>query len=181
MGKVFEKVPPFSEIARVRHPIQSATVVNVGVHFSHAPVAGLPNHPTCTRFDERHALGPHIHSGRLFELILADLYGPQRLHQAGLIPPELVFPNPGYLRPCLGIRLPAGRFLRSGLLWEKASRSQSERPPCAAVLHTPTAYRRYYGTRSVLTTSTPPHSTNQSTLPHVTHHQPIERHLVARE
>jgi len=52
-----------------------------------------------------------VQRGRLLELILTDLYGPQRLLQAGIIPPELVFPNPGFLRPCHGIRLPGGRFL----------------------------------------------------------------------
>ena len=36
----------------------------------------------------------------LISEILADLYGPQRLLAAGLIPPALVFANPGFLRPC---------------------------------------------------------------------------------
>lgn len=52
-----------------------------------------------------------VQRARLLELVLADLYGPQRLLQSGLLPPELVFPNPGFLRPCHGIRLPGGRFL----------------------------------------------------------------------
>ncbi len=37
---------------------------------------------------------------RLMELILADLYGPRRLMSEGLIPPDLVYGNPAYLRPC---------------------------------------------------------------------------------
>jgi uncharacterized circularly permuted ATP-grasp superfamily protein/uncharacterized alpha-E superfamily protein len=37
---------------------------------------------------------------RLMELILADLYGPQTLMAEGLIPPELVYGNPTFLRPC---------------------------------------------------------------------------------
>jgi uncharacterized circularly permuted ATP-grasp superfamily protein/uncharacterized alpha-E superfamily protein len=37
---------------------------------------------------------------RLMELILADLYGPQTLMAEGLIPPELVYGNPAFLRPC---------------------------------------------------------------------------------
>ncbi|MDB5370468.1 MAG: hypothetical protein JWP20_2026 [Roseomonas sp.] len=37
---------------------------------------------------------------RLLEAILADLYGPQALLAEGLIPPALVFANPGFLRPC---------------------------------------------------------------------------------
>ncbi|PPQ26873.1 circularly permuted type 2 ATP-grasp protein [Rhodopila globiformis] len=36
----------------------------------------------------------------LLELILADLYGPQTLMAEGLIPPELVYGNPAFLRPC---------------------------------------------------------------------------------
>jgi uncharacterized circularly permuted ATP-grasp superfamily protein/uncharacterized alpha-E superfamily protein len=36
----------------------------------------------------------------LMELILADLYGPQNLMAEGLIPPELVYGNPAFLRPC---------------------------------------------------------------------------------
>nr|WP_280855178.1 circularly permuted type 2 ATP-grasp protein [Pararoseomonas indoligenes] len=37
---------------------------------------------------------------RLLEAVLADLYGPQRLLAEGRLPPELVFPNPCFLRPC---------------------------------------------------------------------------------
>jgi uncharacterized circularly permuted ATP-grasp superfamily protein/uncharacterized alpha-E superfamily protein len=52
-----------------------------------------------------------VQRARLLELVLADLYGPQRALLSGLLPPELVFPNPGFLRPCHGIRLPKGRYL----------------------------------------------------------------------
>ncbi|WP_458097047.1 circularly permuted type 2 ATP-grasp protein [Roseomonas sp. WA12] len=48
---------------------------------------------------------------RLLEAVLADLHGPQRLLSDGLVPPELVFPNPAFLRPCRG--LPAERFLHA--------------------------------------------------------------------
>ncbi|HEY4041531.1 MAG TPA: circularly permuted type 2 ATP-grasp protein [Rhodopila sp.] len=37
---------------------------------------------------------------QLMELILADLYGPRTLMAEGLIPPELVYGNPEFLRPC---------------------------------------------------------------------------------
>ncbi|MFT3867395.1 MAG: circularly permuted type 2 ATP-grasp protein [Nibricoccus sp.] len=43
---------------------------------------------------------------RLLNLILADLYGPQRLLRNGVIPPALIHANPAFLRPCHGI-LPA--------------------------------------------------------------------------
>jgi uncharacterized circularly permuted ATP-grasp superfamily protein/uncharacterized alpha-E superfamily protein len=48
---------------------------------------------------------------RLLEAILADLYGPQQLLKAGLIPAELVLANPAFLRPCHGMRLPGNRYL----------------------------------------------------------------------
>jgi uncharacterized circularly permuted ATP-grasp superfamily protein/uncharacterized alpha-E superfamily protein len=37
---------------------------------------------------------------QLMELILDDLYGPRTLMSEGLIPPDLVYGNPAYLRPC---------------------------------------------------------------------------------
>jgi uncharacterized circularly permuted ATP-grasp superfamily protein/uncharacterized alpha-E superfamily protein len=48
---------------------------------------------------------------RLLEKILADVYGPQHLLARGLIPPELVFGNPSFLRPCHGLSLPGNRYL----------------------------------------------------------------------
>jgi uncharacterized circularly permuted ATP-grasp superfamily protein/uncharacterized alpha-E superfamily protein len=45
-----------------------------------------------------------IQRARLFEAILADLYGPQRLLSSGAIPHQLVFSDPSFLRPCHGIR-----------------------------------------------------------------------------
>lgn len=52
-----------------------------------------------------------IQRGRLLELILSDIYGPQRLLASGQLPAELVFPNTGFLRPCHGIVPPGGRYL----------------------------------------------------------------------
>ena len=52
-----------------------------------------------------------VQRARLLELILADLYGPQLLLHKGLLPPELVFAHPGFLRPCHGVTPPAGRYL----------------------------------------------------------------------
>ncbi len=43
---------------------------------------------------------------KLFNLILADLYGPQRLLSGGLLPPALVHGNPNFLRPCHGMAIP---------------------------------------------------------------------------
>ena len=47
----------------------------------------------------------------LLELVLTDLYGPQRLVKDGFLPPELIFPNPGFLRPAHGVTVPGGRYL----------------------------------------------------------------------
>lgn len=47
----------------------------------------------------------------LFNLILADLYGKQRSLKEGLLPPELVFGNPGFLRPCHGVPVPCNTYL----------------------------------------------------------------------
>ncbi|EKV30145.1 hypothetical protein C882_4545 [Caenispirillum salinarum AK4] len=44
----------------------------------------------------------------LLTLILADLYGPQRLLTDGKLPPALVFGNPGFLRPLHGAGVGSG-------------------------------------------------------------------------
>lgn len=48
---------------------------------------------------------------RLFNAILADIYGQQRLMRSGRIPPNLIFADPRYLRSCQGIA-PAGGHLQ---------------------------------------------------------------------
>jgi uncharacterized circularly permuted ATP-grasp superfamily protein/uncharacterized alpha-E superfamily protein len=52
-----------------------------------------------------------IQRARLLNLILADLYGPQRLLHGGLLPPALVFANPGFWRPCHGVRVSGDTYL----------------------------------------------------------------------
>lgn len=52
-----------------------------------------------------------IQRAQLLEQILTDVYGPQDLLKGGRIPPELVFANPHFLRPCHGIQPPGNRFL----------------------------------------------------------------------
>ncbi|MFN8009676.1 MAG: circularly permuted type 2 ATP-grasp protein, partial [Terriglobia bacterium] len=47
----------------------------------------------------------------LLNRILADLYGNQQILREGLIPPELVYSNPGFLRPCHGVSVPHDVFL----------------------------------------------------------------------
>ncbi len=48
---------------------------------------------------------------RVLDALLADLYGPQHVLREGLVPPELVFANPGFLRCCQGLSMPNGRWL----------------------------------------------------------------------
>ncbi len=52
-----------------------------------------------------------VQRARLLELLLADLYGPQRTIADSLVPAEFVFPNPGFLRPVHGLNAPGGRYL----------------------------------------------------------------------
>ena len=48
---------------------------------------------------------------RLLDRLLADLYGPADSVTSGLLPAELVYGNPGFLRPCHGLRPPSDRRL----------------------------------------------------------------------
>ncbi len=47
-----------------------------------------------------------VQRARLLNLLLVDCYGPQKLLQQGLIPNELLFGHPGFLRSCHGLRVP---------------------------------------------------------------------------
>jgi uncharacterized circularly permuted ATP-grasp superfamily protein/uncharacterized alpha-E superfamily protein len=47
----------------------------------------------------------------LLDTLLADLYGPALSVSEGLLPPELLYCNPGFLRACHGITLPRGQWL----------------------------------------------------------------------
>jgi uncharacterized circularly permuted ATP-grasp superfamily protein/uncharacterized alpha-E superfamily protein len=52
-----------------------------------------------------------IQRARLLDALVADLYGPARTIQEGLLPPELVWANSGFLRPCHGAIPPDNRWL----------------------------------------------------------------------
>ncbi|WP_082111406.1 circularly permuted type 2 ATP-grasp protein [Grimontia sp. AD028] len=47
----------------------------------------------------------------LFNRILKDIYGEQRLIKEGIIPPEIVFSHPDFIRECYGIRMPGEKHL----------------------------------------------------------------------
>lgn len=76
-----------------------------------------------------------IQRSRLLNLVLADLYGgPQRLLRNGFLPPELVYANPDFLRPCRGVPVPGGVSVHfygcdlgraaDGAWWALADRTQ---------------------------------------------------------
>ncbi len=101
---------------------------------------------------------------RLLNAILADLYGPQHLLRKGLIPPEIVFAHPGFLRPCHGAIVPEGAYLQlyaahlarspEGTWWVVADRTQAAVGPGYAVEN-----------RIVISRM----------LPHIFHHCQVER------
>ena len=72
---------------------------------------------------------------QVLNAVLTDLYGPQTLLHAGLLPPELVFAHPGFLRPCHNVRVPQNHYLHlyaadlvrapDGQWWVLADRTQS--------------------------------------------------------
>jgi uncharacterized circularly permuted ATP-grasp superfamily protein/uncharacterized alpha-E superfamily protein len=76
-----------------------------------------------------------IQRATLLNHILADLYGPQTLIKTRQLPPELLFANPHFLRPCVGIKPPGGAYLHAyavdlarspnGWWWVLADRTQA--------------------------------------------------------
>jgi len=76
-----------------------------------------------------------VQRATLLNTILADLYGPQRLLNDGLLPPELLFPNPAFLRSCCHVPVPGGVYLHmyaadlarsaDGRWWVIADRTQA--------------------------------------------------------
>ncbi len=54
-----------------------------------------------------------IQRAELLNLVLEDIYGERDLLRRGLLPPELVYAHPGFLRPCDRLRLPTSQQLFS--------------------------------------------------------------------
>ncbi len=52
-----------------------------------------------------------IQRAQILSLILKDLYGAQDLLTSGRFPPELLYANPAFLRPMVGVRVPAHSYL----------------------------------------------------------------------
>lgn len=76
-----------------------------------------------------------VQRARLLNAILSDVYGHQTLLEQGVLPPELVFAHPGFLRPCHGLPVPDNCYLHfyavdlgrtpDGRWWVLADRTQS--------------------------------------------------------
>ena len=52
-----------------------------------------------------------VQRSRLLNAILSDVYGPQSLMKAGLLPPGLVLPDPSFLRSCHGFTPDGGHMM----------------------------------------------------------------------
>ncbi len=76
-----------------------------------------------------------IQRAQLLSLVLQDLYGPQDLLTSGRFPSELLYANPAFLRPMVGVRVPAHSYLHmlavdlarspDGQWWVLADRTQA--------------------------------------------------------
>ncbi|WP_191600794.1 circularly permuted type 2 ATP-grasp protein [Marinomonas algicola] len=52
-----------------------------------------------------------IERSMLFDLILKDIYGPRNLIKQGVIPPEVIYGHPGFLRACQDMNVPGSHNL----------------------------------------------------------------------
>lgn len=52
-----------------------------------------------------------LQRSELFNCLFNDIYGPQELIRNGVIPPEVIFSHPSFLRPCFGIKTPSKHAL----------------------------------------------------------------------
>lgn len=76
-----------------------------------------------------------LQRAQLLNLLLQDLYGPQKLLAGGHIPAPLLFANPAFLRPVAGLSVPAHSYLHllavdlarspNGQWWVLADRTQA--------------------------------------------------------
>ncbi len=76
-----------------------------------------------------------IQRAQLLNLLLEDLYGPQQLLKNGHFPPALLYANPAFLRPLVGVKVPRQSYLHmlaidlarspDGRWWVLADRTQA--------------------------------------------------------
>jgi uncharacterized circularly permuted ATP-grasp superfamily protein/uncharacterized alpha-E superfamily protein len=76
-----------------------------------------------------------VQRAKLLNLLLEDLYGPQELLKQGRFPAALLYANPEFLRPMVGVKIPAHNYLHilavdlarspDGQWWVLADRTQA--------------------------------------------------------
>jgi uncharacterized circularly permuted ATP-grasp superfamily protein/uncharacterized alpha-E superfamily protein len=76
-----------------------------------------------------------VQRAELLNLVLEDLYGPQKLVSSGRLPAELLYANPAFLRPLAGLTVPKQTYLHllaidlarsaDGKWWVLADRTQA--------------------------------------------------------
>ncbi|HVM87162.1 MAG TPA: circularly permuted type 2 ATP-grasp protein [Puia sp.] len=76
-----------------------------------------------------------VQRATILNLLLKDIYGPQKLIKQGLLPQELIYNHPGFLRACANIGLPENQYLLlyaadmgrgiDGRLWIISDRAQA--------------------------------------------------------
>jgi uncharacterized circularly permuted ATP-grasp superfamily protein/uncharacterized alpha-E superfamily protein len=76
-----------------------------------------------------------VQRAKLLSLLLEDLYGPQELLKQGRFPAALLYANPEFLRPMVGVKIPAHNYLHilavdlarspDGQWWVLADRTQA--------------------------------------------------------
>jgi uncharacterized circularly permuted ATP-grasp superfamily protein/uncharacterized alpha-E superfamily protein len=76
-----------------------------------------------------------VQRAQLLNMLLEDLYGPQKLLGSGHFPAALLYANPAFLRPLVGVRVPAHSYLHmlavdlarspDGRWWVLADRTQA--------------------------------------------------------
>ncbi|MCB1018230.1 MAG: circularly permuted type 2 ATP-grasp protein [Acidimicrobiales bacterium] len=103
-----------------RRSVEAARLLaDDGVTYQGAPTGG-PGHrpwaadpvPLVLAADEWATLERGVaQRAQLLDRVLDDLYGPRRLVRDGLLPPEVVYGHPGFLRPADGIRVPGAHQL----------------------------------------------------------------------
>ncbi|MGY4103271.1 circularly permuted type 2 ATP-grasp protein [Nocardia sp. R16R-3T] len=87
-----------------------------GIYYTEMGVAGEPPLPTAWRLDPIPLLvsaddwtrleAGLVQRSRVLDEVLTDIYGPRRTITTGLLPPEVVFGNSGYVRAAHGITIP---------------------------------------------------------------------------
>ncbi len=80
-----------------------------------------------------------VQRSRLLDAVLTDLYGPRRAITSGVLPPQLLFAHPGYVRAARGIDVPG----RHQLFLHGCDVSRATRRRASA--STPTGPRRRRG------------------------------------